>query len=80
MIAKPSFKVSSRRLANLARYFEVGSKSGVDGKLWMQAAYAAKDASTTAMDEIVAHCVVDVEVLERVASISFPYARSLRRI
>jgi len=76
-IAKNNFQVSSRRLKNLVRFFDVGEKGLVDGEVWMEAAY---NGSREAMDEIVAHNIKDVEVLERLACISFPYLRSIPKL
>jgi uncharacterized protein YprB with RNaseH-like and TPR domain len=76
-IAKNNFQVSSRRLANLGLYFELGQKSGVDGPLWLK---AGMDGSRKAMDEIVAHNIQDVILLERLAAISFPYLKSIPRL
>lgn len=76
-IAKKNFKVSSRRLANLANYFDVGNKSGVEGGLWMEAAY---NGDKEAMDKIVEHNIVDVEVLEKLACLSFPYLKSIPKL
>lgn len=76
-IAKNNFKVSSRRLKNLADYFDIGEKEPVEGGLWMAAAY---NGDKEALDRIVAHNVRDVEVLERLACISFPYLRSIPRL
>lgn len=76
-IAKNNFQVSSRRLKNLASYFDLGEKELVEGSLWMEAAYGGdKDA----MDRIVEHNIRDVEILERLACISFPYLRSIPRL
>uniref|UniRef100_A0A6H2A104 Putative RNase_H superfamily protein n=1 Tax=viral metagenome TaxID=1070528 RepID=A0A6H2A104_9ZZZZ len=76
-IAKNNFKVSSRRLKNLASYFEVGDKEGVDGGLWMEAAY---NGDKEALDKIVEHNIIDVAVLERLAAISFPFLKSIPRL
>ncbi len=76
-IAHKNFKVSSRRLKNLARYFDIGEKSEVEGGLWLEAAYSG---SREAMDKIVKHNVVDCEVLEKLACISFPYLKSIPRM
>ena len=76
-IAKANFKVSRRRLAALAEYFQLGKKEGVEGNLWVEAAMTG---SKEAMDKIVAHNMVDVEILEKLAAISFPYLRSIRRL
>jgi len=76
-IAKKSFKVSSRRLKNLAEYFEVGNKEGVEGALWMEAAY---NGSKEALDKIVEHNIIDCRVLEKLAAISFPYLKSIPKL
>lgn len=76
-IAKDNFKVSSRRLKTLAEYFQIGTKDGVEGGLWMKAAY---EGNTEAMNQIVEHNVVDVDVLEKLACISFPYLKFIRRL
>ena len=76
-IARAKFKISSRRLANLGHFFDIGEKSGVDPNLWMEAVY---DGSTEALDKIVAHNIVDVEVLEKLACLSFPYIKSIPRL
>lgn len=76
-IARKNFRVSSRRLKNLGTYFELGEKEAVEGALWMKAAYNGDKA---AMDKIVAHNIVDVEVLEKLACISFPYLKSIPKL
>src|SRR3972149_5148560 len=73
-IARKNFKVSSRRLKNLGEYFDLGEKENVEGRLWMAAAY---NGSKEALDKIVAHNIKDVEILEKLACISFPYLRSI---
>ena len=76
-IAYKNFKVSSRRLKNLATYFDLGEKSNVEGELWMDAAY---NGSKEAMDEIVEHNIQDCVVLEKLAAVSFPYLKSIPRM
>ena len=76
-IAKQNFKVSSRRLKNLADYFDIGEKELVEGGLWMKAAY---NGSREAMDKIVEHNIKDVEILEKLACISFLYLRSIPKL
>jgi len=76
-IARAKFKISSRRLANLGHFFDIGEKSGVDPNLWMEAVY---DGSTEALDKIVEHNIIDVEVLEKLACLSFPYIKSIPRL
>lgn len=76
-IAKNNFQVSSRRLKNLANYFELGEKEAVEGGLWMDAAY---NGSREAMDKIVAHNIQDCLVLEKLACITFPYLKSIPKL
>jgi len=76
-IAKNNFQVQSRRLKNLAEFFDIGEKETVEGPLWMDAAY---NGDKEAMDKIVQHNIKDVEILERLACISFPYLRSIPRL
>ena len=76
-IAKKNFKVSSRRLKNLVAAFDIGEKGSVEGGLWMSAAY---NGDKNAMDAIVSHNIIDCEVLEKLACISFPYLKSIPRL
>uniref|UniRef100_A0A6H1ZKE3 Putative RNase_H superfamily protein n=1 Tax=viral metagenome TaxID=1070528 RepID=A0A6H1ZKE3_9ZZZZ len=76
-IARSNFKVSSRRLQNLVKYFDIGEKGGVEGGLWMDAAYSG---NREAMDEIVKHNIIDCEVLEKLACITFPLLKSVKRL
>lgn len=76
-IARRNFQVSSRRLKNLARFFDIGKKDQVEGDLWMAAAY---DGNKEAMDAIVEHNIRDCEVLEKLTCISFPYLRSIPKL
>lgn len=76
-IARKNFQVSSRRLKNLARFFRIGEKGQVEGDLWIAAAY---DGDRKAMDEIVEHNIIDCEVLEKLAAISFPYLKSIPKL
>lgn len=76
-IARQSFAVSSRRLKSLAAYLDLGSKTEVEGSLWLKAAYSG---DRQAMDAIVEHNIVDCEVLERLASLCFPFLRSMKRL
>lgn len=75
--ARTAFRVSSRRLQNLAAYFGLGEKHEVRGELWMK---AGMDGDIDAMNEIVEHNVQDCVILEKLAQICFPYLRSLRKI
>ena len=76
-IARKSYKVSSRRLKGLADFFDVGEKEPVEGPLWMEAAY---NGDREAMNKIVAHNIKDVEILEKLACLSFPYLRSIPKL
>lgn len=76
-IAKKNFRVSRRRLAALAEYFSLGKKEGVEGNLWLEAGLSG---SKKAMDEIVAHNIQDCVILEKLAMISYPYLKSIRRL
>jgi hypothetical protein len=76
-IAKDSFLVSRRRLEALAEYFNLGEKHGIESNIWMR---AGMDGDTKALDEVVAHNIVDVIILEKLASVSLPYMRSMRRL
>jgi len=76
-IAKNNFQVSSRRLQNLVRFFDIGEKEGVDGALWMEAAY---NGDRKAMDAIVEHNIQDVLVLEKLACLTFSYLRSIPKL
>lgn len=79
-IAKQNFEVSSRRLKNLARYFDLGDKTDVEGELWMEAAYGAPKVANKALDKIVDHNIKDCELLEKLACLSFPYLKAIRRL
>ena len=76
-IAKRNMLVSRRRLAALAEWLNLGKKTAVEGNLWLKATMTG---DKQAMDEIVAHNIVDCQILERLATISFPYLRSIGRL
>jgi uncharacterized protein YprB with RNaseH-like and TPR domain len=76
-IACNNFKVSRRSLVNLAKFFDVGDKEGVEGGKWMTAAY---DGDSKAMDDILAHNIVDCEILERLSCLVFPFIKSIPRM
>ena len=76
-IAKVNFAVGSRRLENLANFFDLGKKSPVEGSLWMKAAYGG---DTKAMDAIMEHNIQDVCLLEKLACLSFPYIKAIKRL
>jgi len=76
-IAKSNMRVASRRLQSLCNYLEIGVKSPVEGNLWLKAAMEGRRED---IDAIVEHNIVDCEVLERLASVLFPYLRSIKRL
>lgn len=76
-LAKNNFQVSSRRLKNLTRYFDLGEKEQVDGAIWMDAAY---NGDKEAMDKIVEHNIQDVIVLEQLLCVSFPYLKFIPKL
>lgn len=76
-IAKANILVARRRLEALAEYFNLGSKHGVEGNLWVSAGMNGDKAS---MDAIVKHNIVDVEILERLACITLPYMKSMKKL
>ena len=73
-IAHANFAVSSRRLKSLGAYFGIGAKTGVEGTLWNEAAYSG---SKKAIDQILAHNIQDCILLEKLASLSFPYLKAI---
>jgi len=77
LIARQNFRLASRRLKALSRYFDLGQKSDVEGPLWMDAAF---DGNKEALDAIVEHNIVDCELLEKLACITFPYLKSIRKL
>ena len=76
-IAKNNFKVSSRGLKNLVYYAGVGAKGGVERCMWER---ASLNGDKKAMDDIVAYNILDCEVLESLAMVSFPYLKSIRKM
>lgn len=76
-IAKNNFKVSSRGLKNLVYYAGVGAKGSVERCQWER---ASLDGARDAMDEIVQYNILDCEVLESLAMVSFPYLKSIRKL
>jgi DNA polymerase III epsilon subunit-like protein len=76
-LAKSNLQVSRRRLDALASYFFGETKHLVEGELWMK---AGMNGDIEALDEIVAHNVQDVILLEMLARVLFPFVKSLRRV
>lgn len=76
-LAKANMLVSRRRLEALAEYLSLGKKTAVEGNLWME---AAMNGDKAAMDKIVEHNIQDCVLLEKLAAITFPYLKSLRRL
>jgi uncharacterized protein YprB with RNaseH-like and TPR domain len=64
LIARNKLRMSSNSLASLASLIGAGEKTVVDGKMWLR---ASLDGDKEAMDYIVKHCVIDVQILEKVA-------------
>lgn len=77
-IAKNNFKVSNRRMKSLSIFGQIPMpKEEPSGDRWMRASFGGdKDA----MDKIVQHNIDDVLMLEKLASISFPYLKSIPRM
>ena len=77
-IALKNFKVSSRRQRSLSIFAQLRpQKEEPEGDRWMRASFGGdKDA----MDKIVAHNILDVQELEKLACISFPYLRSIPKL
>ena|ERR1700675_3910218 len=69
-VARNKLRMSSNSLASLASLIGAGEKTPVDGNLWL---LASLDGDKEAMDQIVKHCVVDVEILDKVADAVKPY-------
>lgn len=76
-IAKRNFATSRRRLETLGEYFGLGKKSAVEGVLWVDAAYGGDRKS---MDAIVEHNIVDCEILEKLAALTFEYLKSIPKM
>ena len=70
MVARNKLRMSSNSLAALASLIGAGEKTIVDGDMWLR---ASLDGDKEAMDYIVKHCVVDVEILDKVADAVKPY-------
>ena len=74
-IAKDNFKVSNRRMKSLSVFAQLDMpKDEPSGDRWMRAAF---NGAQDAMDRIVQHNIEDVMLLEKLASISFPYLKSI---
>ncbi len=76
-IAKKNMLLARRRLETISAYLGLGVKHGVEGNLWID---ASMNGSKHSMDMIVKHNVVDVELLEKLACICFPYMRSIGKL
>lgn len=71
LLARKHMKNASNKLENLSLHLGTKHrKSPVDGRVWQSAMY---DHSTEAMDEVVAHCIADVYVLEEVTEALKPF-------
>jgi uncharacterized protein YprB with RNaseH-like and TPR domain len=62
-LARNKLKMSYNSLEKLAGFLGVNSKTEVTGDHWLS---AALDGSRESMDYIVAHCIEDVKVLEKI--------------
>ncbi len=77
-IALDNFKVSSRRMKSLSIFAGIPmDKEEPEGDRWMKAAF---NGDKDAMDKILSHNIRDVEILEKLAQISFPYLRSIPKL
>lgn len=76
-LAKANMCVSSRRLKALSRFLNLGEKEEVEGGLWLD---AAMNGTRSSIDQILEHNKQDCVILERLAAVTFPYARSMRRL
>lgn len=71
-----SMKIGSRKLDNVAKYFELPSqKTPISWDMWQRAASGDKEA----MDIVVEHCECDVDVLEEAYWHLIPYVKNLHR-
>jgi uncharacterized protein YprB with RNaseH-like and TPR domain len=76
-IAFDNFKISSRRMSNIATFTGLDKKEEVDGTRWMRAAF---NGERDAMTKILEHNILDCSILENVASMCFPLLKSLPRL
>lgn len=72
LIARRNLKMSYNGLERLADFLGCNTKTPVEGAKWMR---ASLDGDTEAMDEIVAHCVQDVLMLEQIVQAVKGYCR-----
>lgn len=63
LLARNKLRLGSNSLASIASFIGAGDKTPVDGRVWLQ---ASLDGDRGAMSKIVAHCVRDVQVLDKV--------------
>jgi uncharacterized protein YprB with RNaseH-like and TPR domain len=64
-IARKHLRFSWNSLARILQHFGLGSKSSVEGHMWLRALLATGKEQRKAMDEVVEHCIVDVVKLEQ---------------
>ena len=77
-IALKNFKVASRRQRSLSVFAQLRpEKEEPEGDRWMRAAF---NGEKEAMDAIVKHNIIDVNELEKLACISFPYLKSIPKL
>ena len=71
-LARSYFKMRSNSLDSLLDLIGDSTKTRVSGGLWLR---AALDGDRKAMDEIVEHCVLDVEMLMQLIDVVKPYVK-----
>lgn len=74
-VAWSQFKLRSNSLASVAAHIGIEQeKTQVAGEIWLDAIF---NGSRKSMNYIVEHCVIDVEVLEKVAQAVAPYSSQI---
>ncbi len=79
-ISRANFKLRSRRLGSMSKYYALGDKEEVEGALWVKAAYGNNEEAKAALDCIVAHNVQDVILLERLTCLIYPYLKAIPKL
>lgn len=72
LIARRNLRMGYNGLERLADFLGCNTKTPVEGATWMQ---ASLDGDREAMDEIVAHCIEDVNMLEQILQAVKGYCR-----
>lgn len=73
-LARRHLRIGYNSLEQLSSFFQLGSKTGVDGKYWVR---AALDGDRESMDYIVEHCIKDVVLLEKLMNKLRPYVAKI---